>query len=258
MVVLALGLLAWCAPVSAAVNINTASVKELTSLPFIGVSRAKAIVRYRRYHGPFYELAALAKVEGIGAKTLIAIKPLVTLDGREVTPASPPPALPMVPEETQAISIRSGQIMLLPNDSYYPVLLRFIRGARYRIDLAMYLFKKGKGRSNRPKQVAQALVRARKRGVKVRVVLEKSGWNDNVNIDNRQVAHYLRQHKVAVRFDSLARTTHSKVVVIDQRFCFVGSHNFTHSALQKNNEMSLLLDSPKVARQLQGYIQAIR
>jgi len=54
-----------------AVNINTASSKELASaLKGIGASKADAIVMYREEHGPFKALKDLTKVKGIGAATV--------------------------------------------------------------------------------------------------------------------------------------------------------------------------------------------
>ena len=238
------------------VNINTASTKELTSLPFIGQSRAEAIIAYRRQHGHFRTAEDLLQVQGIGDKSLAAIKPLITLGGTKAQPTEK--LAPPLPDNIKPMNIRSGQIMLLPDGSYYPTLLKFLAGARHRIDMAMYIFKKGKSRHNRPARVARALAKAQQRGVKVQVVLENSDWNDSVNEENRRVARFLRRHKVQVRLDSRHTTSHGKLVVIDQRFVFVGSHNMTHSALGKNNEMSLLLDSPKVARQMQRYIERIR
>ncbi len=247
------------APLAASplVNINTAPAEELTSLPFIGQTRAQAIISYRRQHGSFYDIDNLQNVHGLGKKSIAAIRPLITLGG--TTTASIKPTKPRSPlVEPEAMNIRSGQIMLLPDKSYYPMLLKFIRGARHRIDMVMYIFKKGSGKNNRPSKVALELIKARQRGVKVEVVLDNSDWNEGVNEANRKVARYLRKNKVAVRFESKKKTTHSKVVVVDQRFVFVGSHNMTHSALGKNHEMSLLLDSPKVARQMVRYIERIR
>lgn len=57
-----------------------------------------------------------------------------------------------------------------------------------------------------------------------------------------------------MRFDSLRKTTHTKVVVIDGRYVYLGSHNLTHSALTRNNELSVLLDSPETAREITGYL----
>ena len=49
-------------------NINTASVTELKSLPGIGTAKADAIVNYRKQHGEFSSIHELSKVKGIGDK----------------------------------------------------------------------------------------------------------------------------------------------------------------------------------------------
>ena len=58
-------------------NINTASVAELQTLPNIGESIAQRIVDYRTQHGNFASVDALQNVRGIGAKTLEKLKPFV-------------------------------------------------------------------------------------------------------------------------------------------------------------------------------------
>lgn len=52
------------------ININTASIAQLTQLPNIGVKKAQAIVDYRRQHGAFMSVDDLVQVKGIGKKTV--------------------------------------------------------------------------------------------------------------------------------------------------------------------------------------------
>lgn len=52
------------------VNINRASEGELASLHGIGSSKAQAIILYREMFGDFKTVDELAKVKGIGAKTI--------------------------------------------------------------------------------------------------------------------------------------------------------------------------------------------
>ncbi len=54
----------------ATVNINRASEGELVSLNGIGSSKAQAIILYREMFGSFQTVDELAKVKGIGAKTV--------------------------------------------------------------------------------------------------------------------------------------------------------------------------------------------
>ncbi len=50
--------------------LNSASARQLDSLPGIGPARAAAIVRYRAEHGPFATVADLARVPGINPALL--------------------------------------------------------------------------------------------------------------------------------------------------------------------------------------------
>lgn len=60
-------------------NINEASVEEIASLPYIGESKAREIVRYRNENGPFKNKADLVKVKGIGEKLLEKIETYIEL-----------------------------------------------------------------------------------------------------------------------------------------------------------------------------------
>ena len=61
------------------ININTATVLELTSLPGIGDKKAQAIVDYRNQKGPFTKVSDLVNVKGIGPKILEKLSPYVDL-----------------------------------------------------------------------------------------------------------------------------------------------------------------------------------
>ncbi len=61
------------------ININTAPAVLLETLPNIGPTRAAQIVQYREQHGFFGSTDELAKVPGIGEKTLEALRELVTI-----------------------------------------------------------------------------------------------------------------------------------------------------------------------------------
>lgn len=65
----------------AAININTATVAELDTLKGIGPKKAQDIVTYREQHGPFKSIDDLAKVKGIGIKTIEKFRSEVTING---------------------------------------------------------------------------------------------------------------------------------------------------------------------------------
>ena len=62
------------------VNINTATLEELESLPEIGPVIAQRILDYRTTNGPFTTLEAIQNVDGIGPVTFEQIKGLISID----------------------------------------------------------------------------------------------------------------------------------------------------------------------------------
>ena len=58
----------------AVININTADAVQLEALPGIGEVTAERIITYRNENGSFARVDDLAKVKGIGSKTLEKIR----------------------------------------------------------------------------------------------------------------------------------------------------------------------------------------
>ena len=56
------------------ININTATVTELDTLPGIGKATAQSIVDYRLQHGPFQVIQEIQNVPGIGPATFAGIQ----------------------------------------------------------------------------------------------------------------------------------------------------------------------------------------
>ena len=63
----------------ALVNLNTATLDELETLPGIGEVLGQRIIDYREEHGPFQTVEDLLDVSGIGDSRLADIKPKVTV-----------------------------------------------------------------------------------------------------------------------------------------------------------------------------------
>jgi len=62
------------------ININKASVEELTQLKGVGIKKAQRIVDYREEHGPFEKPEDIMKVKGIGPKTFESNKDRITVE----------------------------------------------------------------------------------------------------------------------------------------------------------------------------------
>ena len=155
-----------------------------------------------------------------------------------------------------ALSRETTNVKLLEDSQFFQVLSDHIADATREIVVSMFLFKTRPDSSNRANMILEDLIMAQKRGVRVRVLLEQSDRRGNsLDRANLATSKRLRQHGVQVLFDSRDTTTHTKVIVIDRRFVFIGSHNLTHSALFHNHELSVLIDNPDLARDVIRYLK---
>lgn len=69
------------APVAAPktiVNLNTATIEQLTTLPGVGPKTAQLILEYRAKNGGFKKIEELMNIKGIGEKSFLKLKPLVS------------------------------------------------------------------------------------------------------------------------------------------------------------------------------------
>jgi competence protein ComEA len=64
---------------SAPLNLNVATVAQLEALPGIGRATAERIVEYRQKNGGFKKAEDLMNVRGVGEKSFLKLKPLITV-----------------------------------------------------------------------------------------------------------------------------------------------------------------------------------
>jgi len=116
-------------------------------------------------------------------------------------------------------------------------ILREIDQAKQELLVAVYAFTHD--------ELAHALVRARKRGVTVQVVIDR----EFDAASHRSKGKFLDAQKIPLRrlsglpapkHDPNVGLMHQKFAVIDRRIVFSGSYNWTHSADRSNDENLLL------------------
>ena len=84
--------------------------------------------------------------------------------------------------------------------------------------------------------IAQAVVNAHKRGVKVQVILDKSQRSERYTS-----ATFIKNAGISVAIDTKPAIAHNKVMIFDQAEVFTGSFNFTKSAQERNAENGILI-----------------
>ena len=90
--------------------------------------------------------------------------------------------------------------------------------------------------------IAKALVDAKKRGVNVQVILDKSQRTEKYSS-----ADFLRNEGVPTFVDAKHAIAHNKIMIIDGATILTGSFNFTKAAESNNAENLLVIHDPELA-----------
>lgn len=110
------------------------------------------------------------------------------------------------------------------------LVAKTIESARQEILVAAYTFTN--------KRLARALVDATQRGVRVRIVLDKSQVTGQYS-----AATFLANEGIPVRIDRRHGLMHSKYILIDGRTVQTGSFNYTSAAAKQNAENVVVIEN---------------
>lgn len=151
-----------------------------------------------------------------------------------------------------------SDVQVITDREYFSVVQTCFKEARSSIAVMMFEAAYYDRYPNSPTNVLiRELIAARKRGVDVKVILEKRKDRDRTQENNLKTGRLLSEGGVEVKYDPVVVTTHTKLLIIDGGIGVVGSTNWTYSALEKNHEVSVLIRSPEVAQNLQDYFQRV-
>ena len=95
--------------------------------------------------------------------------------------------------------------------------------------------------------ILRAIATAKRRGLDVEVILDKSQDRRNSSGSRYSGATYLANAGVSVWIDDAPAIAHSKIIILDDRLVLTGSFNFTKSADTRNAENVVIIDSTEVA-----------
>ncbi|CAE7200377.1 unnamed protein product [Symbiodinium pilosum] len=224
-------------------NINDATVAELVSLPGIGRKKAENIVAYREEHGRFESLDDLAAVPGFCRRGVDKVADMVTLDdsgdesgclasccyaGAEACGSSCcAPCTGGCWCLTPFSWGDTDEAIFFPDDasgSGLARLLEVLDSARRTLDIAVF--------SISYKPLAEALVRAHRRGVMVRILSDDM----QAKQQNSAVPDLIREG-LQLRLDVSEKFhMHHKFVISDDATLISGSLNWTHAAVERGNE----------------------
>ncbi|MGR3220259.1 MAG: phospholipase D-like domain-containing protein [Candidatus Anammoxibacter sp.] len=157
----------------------------------------------------------------------------------------------------QCYPFSAKNVIPLINDQYFPKVHKALREAKKSIFCVMYMATLRKNdETGLVNILIKDLIKAHKRGVDVKVIFDQNVpfWKKKKRkgyIERRSKDAYgkLLRAGVPVYYDDKNQITHNKVIVIDDYITIVGSTNWTYSAMNKNNEASVLIESSEVAKE---------
>ena len=128
------------------------------------------------------------------------------------------------------------QTCFTPSQRCLPLILKEIDKAQKTIKVQAYFFTS--------KEIAQALIRAHLKGIKVIVIADKSQRKTH----HTQVKG-LKSNGIAILFDTKPAIAHNKIIIIDESIILTGSYNFTKAAELRNAENLIVIKNKDIARQ---------
>ena len=123
-------------------------------------------------------------------------------------------------------------------------IIKNINQAEAFINIAMYIFTDS--------EIAIPLVKARERGVKVRLYLDK----EQVDYKYSQ-SRFLVQKGIKTRISTNSYIMHHKFAIIDNCILLTGSYNWTFSANNRNDENLMIMDDSEIITRYQSQFEKL-
>lgn len=127
-----------------------------------------------------------------------------------------------------SVSANNIEVGFSSNRTAENLVLKTIDSANKQILFAAYSFTN--------KNIADSLVAAKKRGVSVFAVLDKSQLTEKYS-----AATFLLHAKIPVRIDTQHAIMHNKYIIVDSKTVETGSYNYTSSATKRNAENVIVI-----------------
>ncbi len=158
-----------------------------------------------------------------------------------------------------SLGLPAEDVQLVMDEQYFQVAKKMIQEAKSSILIMMFEMGYYEKHPNTPSNILiRELIEAKKRGVRVEVLLEVREGKDRTTERNLHSGKILSGGGVKVIYDSLLKTTHAKWMVVDEEMALVGSTNWTYYALTNNHEVSVLIRSKAFAKSLIHYFDQVK
>ena len=150
---------------------------------------------------------------------------------------------------------QDGLIVIPSDETYGParnLFTNILDGAENKIDLSMYQLK--------DQGMIDALMRAAKRGIKIRIVTEKNPYQHSYNQDKNNLGGTQQLMQVGVPIQGLAprflennpkAQAHHKILIVDDTYAIVMSCNWDTPTLANTRDFAMIISKDKNPKDFQ-------
>ena len=130
--------------------------------------------------------------------------------------------------------------IVISDDEYFDYVSELIDSAEYSIHIVLFEIKYyDKYPDSDVNKLVEQLIDKNQKGVDVKIIV------DQFLTDDRAV-ELLYKTGVDIKYDSTSRTTHSKLIIIDEKIVIIGSTNWSYYSLTKNRESNIALNNKEI------------
>lgn len=147
-------------------------------------------------------------------------------------------------EDTPLLVVKNLETCFSPDEGCDQKLIAVINSAKKNLDVAIF--------SITHPEIAAAIAAAKKRGVNVRMVVDK-GQSES----SRSQTDELAEAKVSIKIGNSSKIMHDKFCIVDNMILETGSFNYTISATIYNTENQIYITDKNVIKRYQDNFEKL-
>lgn len=147
---------------------------------------------------------------------------------------------------TRSVSITDNEIGTYFSKQDHPdrELINVINSSKKNLNVAIYSLTK--------KDIVQAIIAAKQRGVNVRIITDRQ--ESNSRSENEQIVK-IKSAGIEVKINSHPGLMHMKVTIADGNTVTTGSYNYTNNATYENDEVLIVIKNADIAQKFSNQFE---
>lgn len=171
----------------------------------------------------------------------------------------------LIAGDTNDVSLDSGfgsdEVKVITDRKFFENALEMLKTAKSEIRVATYLFSwPDRHPEYNVSQLFQELIEAQKRGVKVKIILERSSkdFNKHIFAINQKTAKVLNENGVNdILYDDPERISHAKILIKDSDEVLAGSTNWYGAEIDRAHQVNFVIRNAELVGQFRDYFDAL-